>query len=152
MSDGKLTIKRRNLPHWTIDGSTYYVTFHLLAGELTKSERAIVLNHIKQSHRRFYQLAAVAVMPDHVHLVLRPLAEYALSRIMKGIKGVSSHLINQARGTTGSLWQDESWDRIVRDPEQFEEKLHYMWENPFKAELVQPGELWDGWWSDPEIM
>ena len=77
------------------------------------------------------------VMPDHYHLLIRPKPAYDLSRVMKGIKGVSAKLINQSRGTNGSIWQDESHDRIMRDEEEALEKARYILENPVRAGLVQ---------------
>jgi hypothetical protein len=56
---------------------------------------------------------------------------------MKGIKGVAARLINQSRNSTGTVWQDESWDRIIRDEREFETKLQYMADNPVKAGLVR---------------
>ena len=88
MPEPRLTITRRHLPHWSLPGSTYYVTFRLAAGELLPEQRRIVLEHVKAGHGRFYELAAATVMPDHVHLLFKPLGGFDLSRIMKGIKGV----------------------------------------------------------------
>ncbi len=143
MDESTLRKRRRNLPHWNIDGSTYCVTFRLKQGTLTAAERKLVIEHLKAGHGKYYQLAAAIVMPDHVHLLLRPENDFALSRIMKGIKGVSARLINQARSTLGSLWQDESWDRIIRDEEEFAEMLQYMADNPTKAGLVTTIEEYD---------
>src|SRR6516165_6217499 len=80
-------IRRRNLPHWTLNGSTYFVTFRMMRGNLSEEERRLVLGHLVSGNSKFYQLAAAVVMPDHVHLLLRPLPEYELPRIMKGLKG-----------------------------------------------------------------
>jgi REP element-mobilizing transposase RayT len=145
MNDPTVHIKRRNLPHWTLEVSTYFVTFRVATGTLSIEERAIVRDHLQAGHGKFYQLAAAVIMPDHVHLLLRPIGDYTLSRVMKGIKGVSAHLLNQRRGTRGQIWQDESWDRIIRDDAEFEEKLTYMANNPVKAGLVDPDEPYDGW-------
>ena len=76
-------------------------------------------------------------MPDHVHLIMNPLDDFSLSRIMKGIKGVSARLLNQYRNTSGNIWLDESFDRIIRDEEEFDQKLKYMFENPVRADLVE---------------
>jgi REP element-mobilizing transposase RayT len=130
-------ITRRNLPHWHVEGSTYFVTFRLASGELNPPERQVVLGHIVSGDSRFYRLAAGVVMPDHCHLLVRPLPSYTLSRVMKGIKGASARLINEHRGSFGQVWQDESWDRVVRDWGEFEEKLNYITENPVRAGLVQ---------------
>src|SRR5262249_31005627 len=45
--------------------------------------------------------------------------------------------IQQRRGASGSLWQDESFDRIIRDQREFEEKWNYVWMNSVKAGLAQ---------------
>jgi putative transposase len=145
LSEPRLEIRRRNLPHWSLADSTYFVTFRLASGELLAAERAIVLDHVRSGDPAFYRLAAALVMPDHVHLLIRPNDSYTLSRVMKGIKGVSARRLNQSRGTTGQIWQDESWDRIVRDPAEFDEKLNYMADNPRRAGLVTAEEIFDGW-------
>jgi len=141
-----LAMAQRRLPHWTMDGSTYFITFRVLRGELTGLERKIVLDHVKSGADRFYTLIAATVMPDHVHVLLTPRAGWELSRIMKGMKGVSAHLLNQHRREAGRVWQDESWDRIVRDQKELDEKLEYMLDNPVKKELVSDPWQYDGWY------
>jgi len=83
-------------------------------------------------------------MPDHGHALLRPLGKYELSQVTKGIKGVSARLLNQHWGRSGTVWQNESFDRIIRDQTEFEEKLQYMLDNPVKRGLVDDGWNWDG--------
>ncbi len=77
MKDTKLEISRRNLPHWTLEGSIYYITFCTMATRLEPNERQIVLDPIRLGHAKFYQLIAVVVMPGYVHLLLRPQGEYS---------------------------------------------------------------------------
>jgi putative transposase len=151
MSGPELNIRRRRLPHWTLDGSTYFVTFRLKSGQLSSAEIRLVLGHIRAGADRFYQLAAAVVMPDHVHLLLKPLPGFTLSRIMKGTKGVSAYLVNKHRGARGSLWQDESWDRIVRDEHEFDEKLNYMLNNPVAAGLCEDGWCYEGWFFNADF-
>jgi putative transposase len=142
---------RRHLPHWTLPGSTYYVTFHLDGGELTPDERRIVLDHVKAGHGRFYDLAAVSVMPDHVHVILKPQGGFTPSRIMKGIKGASARLLNLQRNRTGRVWQEESWDRIIRSAAEFDEKVQYMYDNPVKVGLVTDAAAYDGWYFNADF-
>jgi REP element-mobilizing transposase RayT len=151
MDEPCLATTRRHLPHWTLPGSTYYLTFHLAKGELSVEERRIVLDHVRSGHGRFYDLAAAMVMPDHVHLILKPLASFTPSRILKGIKGVAARLLNEHRGTCGPLWQDESWDRILRDVREFDEKLQYMYDNPARRGIITAGEEYDGWYCNPDF-
>ena len=152
MNEPRLTITRRHLPHWTLRGSTYYVTFHLAAGELSAEQRRLVLTHVKSGHGRFYDLAAAVVMPDHVHVILKPRSDFTLSNILKGIKGVAARLLNQQRNTCGRVWQEESWDRILRSADEFDEKLQYMYENPVRAGLVDDGSAYDGWYCNPDFV
>lgn len=140
--DDDLHIHHRNLPHWELAGSTYFITFRLREGTLSPVERAIVFRHILSGSAKFYALHAAVVMPDHVHLILEPTPGVGLSRIMKGIKGVSAKLVNQARGVSGTLWQDESFDRILRDKDEYVEKWNYIHNNPVKSLLVEKAELY----------
>ncbi|MEM6507095.1 MAG: transposase [Planctomycetota bacterium] len=133
----KLTKSRRRLPHWELSGATYFVTFRLLQGVLSDHECQIVLDHLIDGDGEFYSLDIAVVMPDHCHLLIRPQPGYELPRVMKGIKGISARLINQSRGTSGSVWQDESLDRIMRDEEEAIEKARYILENPVRAGLVE---------------
>ena len=138
-----LEITRRRLPHWRLEGSVYFITFRLLRGILSPDEREFARDHIIGGAPAYYQLLAVVVMPDHVHILLRPAEGIDLSRVTKGIKGASARVINRARGTRGSLWQDESWDRLVRDEEELRADLRYIFENPARAGLVS--------WDDPSL-
>jgi putative transposase len=144
----KLMITKRRLPHWHIEGSVYFVTFRLLTGQLSDDERSIVFDHIKEGRSRFYCLLSAVAMPDHVHMLLKPFASFSLSRIMHGVKGVSARKINIHRGTTGPLWQDESYDRIVRDEQDFIRKLEYISLNPVKAGLASSPEQYAYWYLD----
>jgi thiamine-phosphate pyrophosphorylase len=144
-SPWQLQISKRRLPHWRLRDSTYFVTFRLARGEMSKEERAIVLRQLESGHGKFFHLIAAVVMPDHVHAMLEPNADVALARITKGTKGVSARVLNQARNVTGQVWQDESWDRIMRDQAELDEKLDYMLANPVRKGLVADGWAWDGW-------
>jgi len=146
----------RRLPHWRIKGAAYFLTFRVLNGELQPAERTEILDHFKSGDSKYYSLYAAVIMPDHAHLVLRPAQGVELSRIMKGSKGATGRKVNQMRGVTGNLWQDESWDRALRDQEEFDEKVEHCMNNAVKKGLV--ADPWDyPWWyykrerdSDPD--
>ena len=142
----ELRITRRNLPHWTVEGAIYFVTFRLKSGVLSSADQRIVFNHIKRGDGKFYILIAVVVMPDHVHLIFKPLKEYSLSRVMKGIKGVSARLVNKSRNSRGPLWQDESYDRIMRNAGELHQKINYMYYNPGRAGLIEDPDEYPFWY------
>ena len=84
-------------------------------------------------------------------IVIEPKPEFSLSKILQGIKGFSAREINKARGTKGALWQDESFDRIVRDYDECLEKWNYIRNNPVKTGLCQVPEEYPFLWEPGEV-
>ena len=142
-----LEIHTRHLPHWTQEGAVYFITFNVASANLTVREMLIVRDHIAAGHNKFYRLFAVQVMSSHIHLIIQPKPAYSLSRIMNGMKGVTSRLVNKSRSARGHLWREESYDRIIRDEKELLEKMKYMYENPIKAGIVDEGDDWLGWFA-----
>ncbi|QDU41065.1 Transposase IS200 like protein [Maioricimonas rarisocia] len=156
MSDSpeQLEIYRRRLPHWRLGNSVYFVTFRIAPRRrrLDSQERSCVLARVVAGDPGFYRLAAAVVMPDHVHLLLKPNKGVPLSRILKGIKGTSARELNRRRHSTGPLWQDETWDRIVRDEAEYWEKYHYIHDNPYRAGLVDRRKPWPAWYGNKQFL
>jgi hypothetical protein len=73
-----------------------------------------------------------------------PRAGSSISARWCTVKRFSNHEINKHRGGKGSIWQDERYDRIVRDDAEFLEKWNYIRHNPVKAGLAEHPEdyLW----------
>lgn len=89
---------------------------------------------------KWFVMAAV-VMPDHVHVLAQPLTKsdggvFDLAEILHSVKRHSARIINKRRGKQGPFWQDERYDRIVRDEAEFLEKWNYIRNNPVKAGLA----------------
>ncbi|MBX3321724.1 MAG: transposase [Phycisphaeraceae bacterium] len=135
-----------DLPHWELPNQTYHVTFRLRAGTLTPAERQVVLDACLHWQGVRALVHALVVMPDHVHMIVRLIGPYTLPALMHSIKSYSSQEIQKMRGQSGSLWQREYYDRIIRGQEQQERTYRYIEENPVKEGLVEkPGEylfLW----------
>ena len=87
------------------------------------------------------------VMPNHAHAVIRPLEDFDLEDTLGLIKGYVARQINRERNVTGALWEQESYDRIIRDIRHLENVVHYMGRNGLKARL--PPEKYHRW-IDPE--
>ncbi len=136
----KFKYYRGNLPHWQVGGCCYFVTFRSV-NELSEEARECIKRRILQDHRYKFELLLGVIMSDHVHLLLRPLQKpsstywYSLSEILQGIKGSSARSINQLTNTLGSIWQKESFDRLIRNAKELLEKWEYIWNNPIKAGL-----------------
>ena len=136
-----LSISRRKLPHMQIGNTWCFVTFRTNHFQLSDDARDIVKSSILYDHGRRYTLAATTVMPDHAHILILPMETenrfYSLTAIMQGIKGSTSRRINKLSGNSGRVWQAESFDRMIRDEAEWEEKYNYILNNSIKAELAE---------------
>ena len=89
-----------------------------------------------------YALSAWCVMPNHAHAVLTPYSSYGLSEILHSWKSYSAHQINKILGRNGKLWEEESFDHLVRNERAFEQFVAYTENNPVAAGLCDCPELW----------
>ncbi len=145
---------RRRLPHYQKADRALFVTFCCgCLDPLPVSVRDIVLRHCLHDQGTKAAIHAVVVMPDHAHLLLTPLqgsdgSIYSLVEILQGIKSASAHSLNRVLGRSGPVWQEESFDHVLRSVESFEKKVEYIRQNPVRRGLVsRPDEyrwLWIG--------
>ncbi|VGO21808.1 replication restart helicase PriA [Pontiella sulfatireligans] len=78
-----------------------------------------------------YKLREYAVMPNHVHMLISPLGEHLLSEILHSLKSFTANEINKRiKNELKPVWQHESFDHIVRSPEQVERIRKYIHDNP----------------------
>ena len=84
-----------------------------------------------------YKLIAWVIMPNHVHLLLRPIEGFELSEIMHSIKSFTANKANKMLKRKGKFWQHESFDRFIRNRKHFERVISYIENNPVKAKLCE---------------
>ncbi len=80
-----------------------------------------------------YDLYSYAIMPNHVHVAVRPHEGADLEGLLQTWKGYSATEINRFLGRKGPLWQAENYDRIIRDEEHFRKVIRSIANNPVKA-------------------
>jgi REP element-mobilizing transposase RayT len=146
---------RRHLPHLQVEDKPLFVTFATFKRwVLPESTRQVVLRHCLHDHGLKLQVHGIVVMPDHVHIIFTPLKDdegnpFGLAEIMSGIKGASAHSVNKALNRRGRVWQDESFDHVLRSDESTYSKVLYICENPVRKGLVAAGDeypwLWREW-------
>ena len=85
-----------------------------------------------------YELDEYVIMPNHVHVLVKPLHGHTLSDITHSWKSFSANLINKRHGKTGQLWQHESYDHIVRDDHAMDAIRRYIRNNPIGAGATRP--------------
>jgi putative transposase len=104
-----------------------------LLGKLRHSE--IVQNAMLHFDGTRYQLGDYVVMPNHVHVLVSPLADQSFGQICGSWKRFTAREINKLDGREGSLWQHETFDHLVRSQASLEHFRRYIRENPIKAKL-----------------
>jgi len=83
-----------------------------------------------------YELHAWCVMPNHVHIVFRPLGENSLAAIIHSWKSFSAQRANRELGRTGDFWQREYYDHLLRNAGQLARAIRYVAQNPQRAGLT----------------
>ncbi len=86
-----------------------------------------------------YELCAYVVMPNHAHAIVRPThcTVHSLEGILGSWKQYSSGRMNAELGEQGARWQEESFDRIVRDQEHLYRAVQYIGRNARLANLPE---------------
>lgn len=127
---------QRHLPHFQLSGGYFFITFSCYKRQkLLPSQKDIVYQAIHFLNSKRYELLAVVIMDDHVHMIIE--IKDTLSKIMHSIKSYTAHQINKAANKVGRVWQDESFDHVIRNEGEFLQKLKYIANNPVKAELAE---------------
>ena len=103
----------------------------------------IVAGALEHFNGRRCELAAYVVMPNHAHVLFRPIGGYDVPGIMKSWKGFTAFQINKRMGRKGKLWQAESWDRLIRNERHFYKTAEYIRLNPLMAGLREGFILWE---------
>lgn len=85
------------------------------------------------------------LMPNHFHVVLRPLADNALSGFMQWWQTNHARLYHRHHQTHGHLWQGRFKSFPIQQDGHFLIALRYVLRNPVRAGLVRRTEQWP--WS-----
>jgi REP element-mobilizing transposase RayT len=160
---------RRRLPHLQKADADLFVTF-CTGGPLvlSSSARDLVLEHClreggilpfaggdARATPRIH-LHAMVIMPDHVHLLLSPLRDserwpFPLVDILQCLKSATAHRINKFLHHSSPVWEEESFDHVLRSDESLDEKCEYVRQNPVRAGLVRRPEDYPWLWVSPEF-
>ena len=84
---------------------------------------------------RHYSLLAWCIMPNHVHVVLKPMTGHALATILRSWKSFTAKTANAILKRSGRFWQAESYDHLIRNADDLKHAIEYTWSNPELAGL-----------------
>jgi len=91
----------------------------------------------------WFTLDAWVIMPNHVHVLWTP--QVPLADLLRRVKGPTALRANRLLGTCGPFWQEEYFDRMVRDEREFRNVVRYIERNPVKEGLAASPQ--DSVWS-----
>lgn len=156
--------RRRKLPHYQYAGAVMFITVNvwryppshnLLQHAISAKRRSclilpgipdIILEEIRRNHGRLYTAHSSILMPDHIHMLIEPCVKdesvIPISRIMHQFKRVTAWRINRNLGFKGQFWQQEWYDRCIRNDREYAHVLSYMRMNPVRAGLVEDPTEW----------
>ena len=101
----------------------------------TPDTRKIVEGSLTFFHDKRYRLDCYVVMPNHVHVLVKPFRGYPVSGILHAWKSFSAHRMNRLLETSGCIWMEEYFDHIVRSERQLDRFREYIFSNPKRAGL-----------------
>ncbi len=154
---------------WEVPGDIRFITFScqrrlpLLGNPAIRDVFARSLDAARRRHG--FSLYAWVVMPEHVHLLVRPRSDQRLDAVLRGIKtSVAKRVvarwrelhapilreITTRRGTVRFWQKGGGFDRNVRDGSEFCREVHYIHRNPVERERVAQPQEWHWssvrWW------
>ena len=114
---------------------------------------------------KVYDLHAFCIMSNHAHVVFEPSSKSDwqsdllhesecqpdLPKIMQSLKRHTARQANLMLGREGAFWQDESYDHVIRNAEEYVRIINYVLENPVKAGLVSTWDEWQWTYCRPDV-
>ena len=111
--------------------------------------RAVVEDALRHFDGERCAHIAWVIMPNHVHVLFVPMEKqgravlyrpslktsWKLEEIVPCWKRHSAVRINKLLGRSGTFWQKDYFDRLVRDQDHFANCVRYIRRNPVKAKL-----------------
>src|SRR2546422_4881500 len=72
-----------------------------------------------------------------------------MRKVAKAIKGTSAHSINRKLHSHEAVWQEESFDHVLRSSESLDAKIDYVLQNPVRKGLVRIASEYPWSWRKP---
>lgn len=101
-----------------------------------------------------YEIIAICVLPEHIHLILHPDNIEQYPQIISSIKHCFSRNVGQVCPTDDlkigyknkrekGVFQRRYWEHTIRDENELNNQINYIHYNPVKHNLVQNVKDWE---------
>ena len=81
------------------------------------------------------ELYGFAIMPDHLHVILKTKTLTTISQIVRRFKNFVAHSVGQ-----GPIWEKGYWSEVIEGDTLLRQKLVYIHENPVRVGFVSRAE------------
>ncbi len=89
-----------------------------------------------------YRIHAWTIMPNHVHVLFTPIEPHSMSEIVGAWKSFTGKEAKRMLGLEANFWQEDYFDRFIRDEKHFAKAREYIEANPLAAGLCARIEDW----------
>jgi putative transposase len=96
----------------------------------------------KYSAEKKVVILAYCLMSNHVHLLVRPLEENALSKMMQGVTLCYTQYFNKKNKRTGRLWECRYHSTVIEEEAYLWGVSKYIESNPVRAKIVREPEAY----------
>ncbi|MEA1880088.1 MAG: transposase [Campylobacterota bacterium] len=142
-----------------LEGYSYYLTL------VTQGRKPLLIDNIdllrdafRRSKERYdYDIEAIVILPDHIHMIIKPKIPKEYSKIIKHVKRSFVYGLDQEtkaeaktdisyakyhRGHAG-IWQERFYEHMIRDEKDWLEKMEYIRSNPVKHGYIEDINDWE---------
>ncbi len=146
-ADGRMHKHLHRLERAWIDWPIYFMTtctFKRRAILASKEVGEILVDDWRVDRGRHgWAIGRYVIMPDHVHFFCSAeLGAKTLPRFIQAWKQWTSKRMAREVRLSGTVWQEEFSDHVLRSSESYGQKWDYLRENPVRARLVESSDEW----------
>ena len=116
----------------------------------------VILRNAFINAKRYYnfEITAICILPEHIHLLIKPQNIFEYPKIISSIKYYFSKNVGQECPTYNlksgyknkrekGIFQHRYFEHTILDENDFEKQLNYIHYNPVKHNLVQNVKDWE---------
>jgi REP element-mobilizing transposase RayT len=153
---------RRKSDEWHAHQAAYFERYDACLDESSVGPRwladeqvaRVVTEALRYRDGAEYDLLAYCVMPNHVHMVHSTVGRNGIPTyiMLQSLKRHTARKANIILRRSGTFWQDESYDHVIRNGEELEQTVWYVLNNPVKAGLASSWEQWQWTYMKPGLL
>ncbi len=121
--------------------AVYHVVARANRGEFILNSpgcKEMFIDVLKRAKEKYpFKLKHYCIMSNHIHLMIEPVSNTKLSKLMQWVLSVFAVKINKLFGNKGHVWYDRFKSKIIDGYRQYVRTFNYISNNPVKAEMCK---------------